>query len=88
MLKDKLEQLAVQPKGQALCAVGAEMVKMNKEDLDSFINAMCSQASSADILKVLKEEGINSFGISHLRDKRRQCFSPDNPCPCIQKAKS
>lgn len=87
MLKDKLEQLAARPKGQELCAVGTEMVKMSKEELDSFINAMCSQASSADILKVLKEEGINSFGISHLRDKRKQCFTSDNPCPCLQKVK-
>lgn len=87
MLKDKLEQLAARPKGQELCAVGTEMVKMSKEELDSFINAMRSQASSADILKILKEEGINSFGISHLRDKRKQCFASDSPCPCLRKVK-
>lgn len=86
MLKDKLEKLSVRQKNEKLCALGIEMSKMNKEDLDSFLKAMYSDASSSEIMMVLQEEGLANFGLTHFRDKRRICFSESSPCFCIRNA--
>lgn len=88
MLKDKLNQLVIAPKKRGLCALGSEMAKMDREELDSFVNAMMSQVSSPAIMEVLKEEGITSFGVSHLREKRRQCFVSEEGCACLEEARS
>lgn len=86
MLKDKLEKLSVRKKNEKLCALGIEMANMSSEDLDSFLKAMYSDASSNEIMMVLQEEGLANFGITHFRDKRRMCFSESSPCFCILNA--
>jgi hypothetical protein len=86
MLKDKLEKLSVRQKNEKLCALGIEMSKMSSDDLDSFVKAMHSDASSNEIMMVLQEEGMANFGITHFRDKRRICFSESSPCFCIRNA--
>lgn len=84
MLKDKLDKLANRQKGEELCLLGIAMSKMSKEDLSSFVNVMQSDASATDIMDVLKQEGIGGFGMSHLREKRRLCFSENQPCYCLK----
>lgn len=87
VLKDKLANIAIgTPKTN--CLLGSAMSEMDKETLDAFIRAMNSGASAAEIMRVLNEEGITSFKITHLRDKRRDCFKSGNECPCIKEARN
>ena len=86
MLKDKLNALKETPPEKQLCALGKEMQEMDRETVESLIVAMRSKATTLEILEVLKGEGVHSFGISHLREKRRTCFVSDNQCPCLQVA--
>lgn len=89
MLKDKLTLIASsggQTKGS--CLLGSAMSNMDSETLDAFIAAMQSTASAVQIMEVLKEEGVASFGITHLRDKRTRCFKSGEECPCIKEAKN
>jgi hypothetical protein len=86
MLKDKLIAVSVKESNKSLCSIGQSMSSMDKETLDAFIKAMKSGASSIQIMKILKEEGIGSFGMTHLRDKRRECFKEDSECFCIKEA--
>mgnify|MGYP003336505447 CR=1 FL=1 len=84
MLKDKLDKLANRQKGEELCLLGLAMSKMSEEDFASFVNVMRSDASATDIMEVLKQEGIGGFGMSHLREKRRLCFSDNQACFCLK----
>jgi hypothetical protein len=86
MLKDKLLAVSDGLKNKSLCSIGKSMESMDKETLDAFIKAMRSGASSIQIMEVLKEEGIANFSMTHLRDKRRQCFQEDSECFCIKEA--
>lgn len=85
MLKDKF--LAVSSAdNKTLCAIGQSMASMDKETLDAFIKAMRSGASSIQIMEILQEEGLGSFSMTHLRDKRRLCFKENSECFCIKEA--
>jgi hypothetical protein len=86
MLKDKLLAVSEKDKNSSLCSIGQSMASMDKETLAAFIKAMKSGASSIQIMEVLKEEGIASFSMTHLRDKRRQCFGENSECFCIKEA--
>lgn len=86
MLKDKLNALRETPPEKQLCSLGKEMQDMDRETVESLVVAMKSKATTLEIMEVLKDEGIHSFGISHLREKRRTCFTSENKCPCLQVA--
>jgi len=86
VLKDKLNALKEPPPEKQLCSLGKEMQNMDRETVESLVVAMGSKATTLEILQVLQDEGIHSFGISHLRDKRRTCFVSENKCPCLQVA--
>lgn len=86
MLKDKLLAVSDGKNNKSLCSIGQSMASMDKETLDAFIKAMSSGASSIQIMEILKEEGLGSFSMTHLRDKRRQCFREDSECFCIKEA--
>lgn len=84
MLKDKLDKLATKQKGQEMCLLGIAMSKMEPEDFAAFVNVMRSEASATEIMEVLRQEGITGFGMSHLREKRRLCFSENETCFCLK----
>lgn len=89
MLKDKLALLANSGrKRDGVCLLGKAMQEMDKETLGAFILAMKSDASAPQILEVLQEEGLVTFGITHFRDKRRECFKSDTGCTCITEAQN
>lgn len=87
MLKDKLTLLADKgSRREGICLLGRAMQQMDKETFDAFLLAMKSDASAPQIFDVLKEEGLVSFGITHFRDKRRECFRSEEGCACIMEA--
>lgn len=86
MLKDKLFAISEGNAEQDLCLLGKAMKEMDSDTRSAFIRAMKSSASSSQIMNVMKEEGISSFGITHLRDKRRECFKQDGGCICLKEA--
>lgn len=86
MLKDRLTNIS-RDSNSGGCLLGKEIAQMDRETLDAFIKAMLGNASASQILQVLNEEGIGSFKITHLRDKRRQCFKSNHECPCVKEAK-
>jgi hypothetical protein len=86
MLKDKLIAVSNDENNRTLCSLGQSMTSMDKETLTAFVKAMKSNASSIQIMKILKEEGLGSFSMTHLRDKRRQCFMENSECFCIKEA--
>lgn len=86
MLKDKLLAVSDNTRNKSLCSIGHSMASMDKETLGAFIKAMRSGASSIQIMEILKEEGVGDFSMTHLRDKRRQCFQEDSECFCIKEA--
>lgn len=89
MLKDKLTLLAdYGRKRDGVCLLGKAMREMDKETLEAFILAMKSDASAPQILDVLQEEGLVAFGITHFRDKRRECFRSNAGCTCITEAQN
>ena len=87
MLKDKLANIS-RSSNSSTCLLCREIAQMDRETLDAFIKAMLSNASASQILQVLNEEGIGSFKLTHLRDKRRQCFKSNQECPCVKEAKN
>lgn len=84
MLKDKLTAIAQNPHLNSMCLLGQTMKEMDAETFSAFVRAMGSSASSAQIMEILKEEGLSNFGISHLRDKRRACFKQETECFCLK----
>lgn len=88
MLKDKLVAISANHSKHGLCAIGRAMGEMDEETRSAFIKAMKSAASSPQIMEILKEEGIGSFGITHLRDKRRECFKQETECFCIKETQN
>jgi hypothetical protein len=86
MLKDKLIAVSNDENNKSLCSIGQSMTSMDKETLNAFTKAMRSNASSIQIMEILKEEGLGSFSMTHLRDKRRQCFKENAECFCVKEA--
>lgn len=84
MLKDRLVAVSEGSPKKGFCLLGEEMRNMDADTFSAFVRAMKSSASSAQIMEILKDEGISSFGITHLRDKRRQCFKEDGGCFCLK----
>jgi hypothetical protein len=83
MLFDKLAALESTDRPTKKCLLGQIMESMEPETLTAFSRVMSNKAISAqNILQILKEEG-SDVGITHIRDKRRLCFS-GTPCPCIK----
>lgn len=88
MLKDKLTAISDNHTKHGLCAIGRVMGEMDSETRSAFVKAMKSAASSPQIMEILKEEGMDSFGITHLRDKRRECFKQETECFCIKETQN
>lgn len=84
MLKDKLMAVSKDTYRGKLCLVAETIRDMDKDTQAAFIKAVKSEATSQQIMEILKEEGITSFGITHLRDKRRECFRQETECPCMK----
>lgn len=84
MLKDRLVAVSEGTHKGKLCLIAETIKSMDAETQAAFIKAMKSNASSQQIMEILKEEGIVSFGITHLRDKRRECFKQETECSCIR----
>lgn len=84
MLKDKLAAVSERENKGKLCLVAETMESMDAETRTAFTKALKSNASSQQIMGILKEEGIVSFGMTHLRDKRRECFKQETECSCIK----
>lgn len=83
MLVNKLTEL--NSGGKAKCLLGQLISTMDKETFDAFTSVMKNPLVSAEqICKILNEEGL-STGVSHLRQKRRTCFSDNvERCDCIK----
>lgn len=86
MLFDKLSALEkVSNAASSKCLLGSVMKDMDRDSLEAFIRVMQNTSISAEgIQSILEEEDIH-VGKTHLREKRRKCFS-DKPCACIKEA--
>lgn len=80
MLKDVLKNMA-QGNSVKLCKIGEIYTAMDKETKDAFVLAMKSDATTMDICRALKSEGIH-VGREFLGAKRR-CFKIGDPSCCI-----
>lgn len=80
MLKDVLQNMA---KGNSvkLCKIGDIYQSMDKETQEAFMLAMKSDATTMDICRALRAEGI-SVGREFLGAKR-QCFKTNDPTCCL-----
>lgn len=80
MLKDVLQNMA---KGNSvkLCKIGDIYQSMDKDTQEAFTMAMRSDATTMDICRALKAEGI-SVGREFLGSKRR-CFKMGDPTCCL-----
>jgi hypothetical protein len=86
MLADKLLQLE-NSKEPKRCMLGVFMKNLDEETLEVFERIMKNpEVSAAKILPHIRQSGYNG-GITHLREKRRECFSGEE-CPCIKEAKN
>lgn len=85
MLKDVLIDMA---NGGAvkLCKIGEIYNSMDEETRSAFSLAMKSEATTMDICRALKADGI-SVGREFLGAKRR-CFKNDDPTCCLNNAKN
>lgn len=80
MLKDVLKNMA-QGNSVKLCKIGEIYTSMDKETQEAFTLAMKSDATTMDICRALKAEGIQ-VGREFLGAKRR-CFKIGDPSCCI-----
>lgn len=80
MLKDVLKSMA-SGGSVKLCKIGDIYQSMDKETQEAFIMAMKSDATTMDICRALKSEGI-SVGREFLGAKR-QCFKLNDPTCCL-----
>lgn len=80
MLKDVLKNMA-QGNSVKLCKIGEIYTSMDKETQEAFTLAMKSDATTMDICRALKSEGIQ-VGREFLGAKRR-CFKIGDPSCCI-----
>ncbi len=83
MLIDKLSALEKNDTPTTRCLLGSVMKSMDSETLDAFTRVMQNRSISAEGIKAILEEEGSSVGITHLREKRRKCFSGE-PCPCLK----
>ena len=80
MLKDVLKGMA-SGGSVKLCKIGDIYQSMDKETQEAFVMAMRSDATTMDICRALKADGI-SVGREFLGSKRR-CFKTNDPTCCL-----
>ncbi len=80
MLKDVLKEMA-SGGSIKLCKIGDIYQSMDKETQEAFVMAMRSDATTMDICRAMKAEGI-SVGREFLGAKR-QCFKTNDPTCCL-----
>lgn len=82
MLIDKFKELqSSSPTGK--CLLGKVIGSMDEGTLEIFTEVMKNKSISADqICKILNEDG-HTIGVSHIRQKRRDCFLSDEQCKCM-----
>lgn len=80
MLKDVLKEMA-SGGSVKLCKIGDIYQSMDKETQEAFVMAMRSDATTMDICRAMKSEGI-SVGREFLGAKR-QCFKTNDPTCCL-----
>lgn len=84
MLKDVLMDMA-NGGTVKLCKIGEIYSSMDDETRSAFVLAMKSDATTMDICRALKSDGI-SVGREFLGTKRR-CFKNDDPTCCLNNSK-
>lgn len=83
MLAEQLAALEVQ-NGPRRCTLGSFMKTLDEESLTVFLRVMRNEdVSAAKIFPFIKQSGYQG-GLTHLRDKRRECFTSESECPCLK----
>lgn len=83
MLAEQLAGLENKKKPKT-CMVGSFMKTLDEETLPVFIRVMKNEeVSASQILTHIKSSGYQGE-ITHLRDKRRECFRSEHECQCLK----